>query len=61
MIQSSDGRPTEQSYEVDKLLGAELNKDLTKLRATINANLPRINALLRAAGLKEIDSKRPIA
>ncbi len=61
VIQSSDGRPTQQSYEVDKVLAVELNKDLTKLRATINANLPRINALLRAAGLKEIDSKGPIA
>jgi photosystem II stability/assembly factor-like uncharacterized protein len=61
VIQSSDGRPTEQSYEVDKVLGTELNKDLTKLRATISANLPRINAMLRAAGLKEIESKGPIA
>jgi photosystem II stability/assembly factor-like uncharacterized protein len=61
VIQSSDGRPTEQSYGVDKVLTSELNKDLTKLRATINANLPRINAMLRAAGLKEIESKGPIA
>ena len=61
VIQSSDGRPTQQSYDVDKVLTAELNKDLTKMRAAISANLPKINALLRAAGLKEIDSKGPIA
>ena len=61
VIQSSDGRPTQQSYDVDKLLTVELNKDLTKLRATIGADLPRINALLRAAGLKEIASKGPVA
>jgi hypothetical protein len=61
VIQSSDGRPTQQSYDVDKVLTVELNKDLTKLRATIGADLPRINAMLRAAGLKEIESKGPIA
>jgi hypothetical protein len=32
VIQSSDGRPTQQSYDVDRLLTVELNKDLTKLR-----------------------------
>ncbi len=61
VVQSADGRPTQQSYDVDKVLTVELNKDLTKLRATINANLPRINTMLKAAGLKEIESKGPIA
>ena len=61
VVQSADGRPTEQSYDVDKVLTVELNKDLTKLRSTINANLPRINTMLKAAGLKEIESKGPIA
>jgi photosystem II stability/assembly factor-like uncharacterized protein len=61
VVQSADGRPTQQSYDVDKVLTVELNKDLAKLRATINANLPRINAMLKAAGLKEIESKGPIA
>ena len=61
VVQSADGRPTQQSYDVDKVLAVELNKDLTKLRSTINANLPRINTMLKAAGLKEIESKGPIA
>jgi photosystem II stability/assembly factor-like uncharacterized protein len=61
VVQSADGRPTQQSYEVEKVLTVELNKDLAKLRATINANLPRINTMLKAAGLKEIESKGPIA
>jgi len=61
VVQSADGRPTQQSYDVDKVLTVELNKDLAKLRATINANLPRINTMLKAAGLKEIESKGPIA
>jgi photosystem II stability/assembly factor-like uncharacterized protein len=61
VVQSADGRPTQQTYDVDKVLSVELNKDMTKLRATINATLPKINTLLRAAGLKEIESKGPIA
>ncbi|HEY2165225.1 MAG TPA: hypothetical protein VGH04_14600, partial [Gemmatimonadaceae bacterium] len=61
VVQSADGRPTEQSYDVDKVLAVELNKDLAKLRATINASLPRINTMLKAAGLKQIESKGPIA
>jgi photosystem II stability/assembly factor-like uncharacterized protein len=61
VVQSADGRPTQQSYEVDKVLTTELNKDLTKLHSTISANLPRINTVLKAAGLKEIESKGPIA
>ncbi len=61
VVQSADGRPTQQSYDVDKVLTVELNKDLAKLRAAINANLPRINTMLKAAGLKEIESKGPIA
>jgi photosystem II stability/assembly factor-like uncharacterized protein len=61
VVQSADGKPTQQSYDVDKVLTTELNKDLTKLRSTINANLPRINTILKAAGLKEIESKGPIA
>ena len=61
VVQSADGRPTQQSYDVEKVLTTELNKHLTKLRAAISANLPKINAMLRAAGLKEIESKGPIA
>ena len=46
--------------DVDKVLTVELNKDLAKLRAAINANLPRINTTLKAAGLKEIESTGPM-
>ena len=61
VVGSSDGRPTEQSYEVYNVLSAELATDLTKLRRLMSANLPKINAMLKAAGLKEIESKGPIA
>jgi photosystem II stability/assembly factor-like uncharacterized protein len=61
VVGSADGRPTEQSYEVYKVVSAELATELTKLRRVMSANLPKINAMLRAAGLKEIDNKGPIA
>ena len=36
-------------------------KNLTNLRKVMNDNLPKINAMLRAAGLKPIDSGGPIS
>jgi hypothetical protein len=61
VVSQSDGRPTEQTYEVYKVVTVELTKDLTKLRKIMNDNLPKLNAMLRAAGLKEIENKGPIA
>jgi hypothetical protein len=60
VVQSSDGRPTQQSYDVYKVVSTELTKDLDKLHRLTSTNLPKINALLRAAGLKEIERKGPI-
>jgi photosystem II stability/assembly factor-like uncharacterized protein len=61
VVQSADGRPTRQSYEVYKVVSSELATDMAKLRQLMTANLPKVNILLRAAGLKEIESKGPIA
>lgn len=61
VVQSSDGRPTEQSYAVYGVLSKELSTQLTKLRQLTTTSLPKLNAILRAAGLKEIESKGPIA
>src|SRR5204863_2285194 len=60
VVQSSDGRPTQQTYEVYKVVSTELTKDLDKLHRLMSTNLPKINAILRAAGLKEIETKGPI-
>jgi hypothetical protein len=43
------------------VLSRELTTQLTKLRQLMNTNLPKLNAMLRAAGLKEIENKGPIA
>jgi len=46
-----------------KGLSAELDREITRLKKSMNTNLPKINALLRAAGLPEIQPKArgPIA
>jgi photosystem II stability/assembly factor-like uncharacterized protein len=61
VVQSSDGRPTEQSYAVFKVLSTELSTQLTTLRQRMAADLPKLNAMLRAAGLPEIERKGPNA
>jgi hypothetical protein len=59
VVQSSDGRPTQQSYDVYSVLSSELTRDITKLQKLMNTDLPKLNAILKAAGLKEIAAKGP--
>ena len=61
VIGSSDGAPTRQSYDVYQVVTKELNVQTSKLKTLLNANLPKINAMLRAAGLKEIENPGPIS
>jgi photosystem II stability/assembly factor-like uncharacterized protein len=61
VISSADGKPTTQSYEVYTVVSKELNVQSNKLHSILNTNLPKINAMLRAAGLKEIERAGPIA
>jgi len=61
VVQSADGRPTDQSYAVFKVLSTELATQMSKLRQLMTTDLPKLNAILRAAGLQEIERKGPIA
>jgi hypothetical protein len=61
VISSADGAPTRQSYDVYTVVTKELNVQTSKLKQIISANLPKINAMLRQAGLKEIENKGPIS
>lgn len=61
VISSADGAPTKQSYDVYTVVTKELNVQTSKLRQIITANLPKINAMLRASGLKEIENPGPIS
>jgi hypothetical protein len=56
VVSSADGRPTQQTYDVYKVVQTELTRELTKMRKTLTENLPKINAILRENGLKPIDS-----
>ena len=55
VISSADGAPTKQSFDVYTVVTKELNVQTAKLRQIVSADLPKMNALLRAAGLKEIE------
>ena len=61
VVSSADGRPTQQSYDVYKVVSGELTTQLTKLRKLMADNLPKVNAMLRAAGLKQIEPTGPIS
>jgi hypothetical protein len=61
VVSSADGRPTQQSYDVYKVVSSELATQLTKLRAILAEDLPKVNAMLRAAGLKQIEPTGPIS
>lgn len=53
-ISRGERRPPKQSYEVFDVLSPKLDVELMRLEAVIDDNLPRINAMLRAAGVPEI-------
>ncbi|MFN8581083.1 MAG: glycosyl hydrolase [Gemmatimonadaceae bacterium] len=47
-------RPTKQAYEVFDQLTKELDVQMKALKGTMDADLPKLNAILRAAGLQEL-------
>jgi hypothetical protein len=54
VVAGADGRPSQQSYEVFKVLSTQLDRELTRLREVMNANLPKVNAFLQSAGVQPI-------
>ncbi|MDB4906587.1 MAG: glycosyl hydrolase [Gemmatimonadetes bacterium] len=54
VVGSSEGRPTAQSYQVLKLLSAQLDRELARLKQVMDATLPALNASLKAAGKVEV-------
>jgi hypothetical protein len=49
-VEGGDAKPTDQSYAVFKDLSARLDKELARLEAVVQAEVPAFNSLL--AGLK---------
>jgi photosystem II stability/assembly factor-like uncharacterized protein len=55
VIESSDNRPTEQTYEVFDELSKALDAQLQKMDATLKTELPRLNAALKREKIADVD------
>lgn len=54
VVASGEYRPTKQSYDAFARLSKELDVEVTEIKKTLDGYLPRLNAILRAAGLPEL-------
>jgi photosystem II stability/assembly factor-like uncharacterized protein len=54
---SADGRPTGPTYAVFTMLSAQLDTQLVALKGVLSSDLPKLNAMLKAAGRNEIVPK----
>jgi hypothetical protein len=54
VVGGSAGRPTAQAVEVFERLNTQLDRELARMRAAIDAHLPAMNAALKAAGQMEV-------
>jgi hypothetical protein len=48
---SGERRPPKQAYDVYNVLGPKLDVEIARLERIIAADLPKVNAALKAAGL----------
>jgi hypothetical protein len=53
-ILSGERRPPRQAYDVYTVLGGKLDGEIATLERTIATELPKLNAMLKAAGVAEI-------
>jgi photosystem II stability/assembly factor-like uncharacterized protein len=53
-VENGERRPPKQSYDVFSVLDPKLQTELTRFKRVMDANLAKINAALKAAGLPEI-------
>jgi hypothetical protein len=58
VVESSDNKPTDQSYVVFKELSAKLDAQLQNLQKSLKAELPRLNAALKREKLAEVDPSK---
>jgi hypothetical protein len=53
-VESWDGRPTQQQYEIFRALSDQLESELQRLDAAVSTELAELNRRLQAAGLEPI-------
>ena len=58
VVESSDNKPTDQTYVVFKELSAKLDAQLQNLQKTLKTDLPRLNAALKREKAPEVDPAR---
>jgi photosystem II stability/assembly factor-like uncharacterized protein len=58
IVESSDSQPTDQTYEVFKLLSGKLDEQMGKLDTAVEKDLPRVNQMLQRQKLPAIEAKR---
>jgi hypothetical protein len=54
VVGAGEYRPTQQALDAFTRLSRELDQELNSLKGALDANLPRLNEILRAAGLPEL-------
>jgi hypothetical protein len=54
VVGAGEYRPTQQALDAFTRLSRELDVELSSLKGALDANLPRLNEILRAAGLPEL-------
>jgi hypothetical protein len=60
VVESSDNKPTDQTYVVFKELSAKLDAQMQKLQQSLKSDLPRLNAALKREKIAEVDpNKKP--
>ncbi len=57
VVESADTQPTDQSYEVFKLLSDRLTTQLSTLDSTVKTKLPKVNQMLQKQKLAPIEAK----
>jgi hypothetical protein len=53
-VENGERRPPKQSYDVFSVLDLKLQTELARYKRVMDANLAKLNAALKAAGLPEI-------
>jgi len=61
IVESADGKPTAQSYDVFKELSARLDAQFAKLAAAVKTDLPALNKLVTSRKLTPIKDEVPPA
>ena len=55
-VENGDVKPTDAAYKVFKELSGELDQHLSKLKTVMTENLPKVNSILKNAGVGEIEA-----